>query len=204
MQHEASSSPDRLTLLLAQASGGNVDALNELFPLVYDELRGLAHSRLRAERHGHTLNTTALVHEAYLKLVAHERVDWQNRAHFYAVASQAMRRILVNYAETRRTAKRGGGAQHVVLQDSMLPFTESQLDEILVLDEALDRLKEFSPRGADVVIYRFYGGLTHDEIAHVLGTSVVTVRRAWSTAKSWLRRELREGVPALESTPEPP
>jgi RNA polymerase sigma factor (TIGR02999 family) len=196
MRPDPPSPPDRLTALLAQASGGNVDALNELFPLVYDELRRVARSRLRAERGDHTLNTTALVHEAYIKLVGQNRVQWQNRAHFYAVASRAMRRILINYAEARRAGKRGGGALHVVLADSELAFTDDQLDDFMALEEALERLKAFSPRGADVVTYRFFGGLTHDEIAHVMGTSAVTVRRAWTSAKSWLRRELHDaGAP---------
>jgi RNA polymerase sigma factor (TIGR02999 family) len=185
---------ERLTLILARASNGNVDALNELFPLVYDELRRLARSHLRGERSDHTLNTTALVHEAYLRLVGQDRVEWQNRAHFHAVASQAMRRILINYAEARRARKRGGGRVQVTLEAAGLVIPDARLDELLALDQALDRLKSFNARGADVVVYRFFGGLTYDEIAHVLGTSTVSVRRAWSSAKSWLRRELRDTV----------
>lgn len=188
-----------ITRLLAEASGGNIEALNRLFPLVYDELRNLARSRLQSERAGHTLNTTALVHEAYMKLVDQTRVDWQNRAHFYAVASQAMRRILINYAHARKAAKRGGGAAHVPLEDAVV-FTEDQVEELLALDQALDRLKEFNQRGADVVVYRFFGGLTYDEIAEVLDTSPVTARRAWTTAKSWLRRELAEAVPGWDGS----
>ena len=198
MQPTPSADAERLTSLLVMASDGNVDALNELFPLVYDELRRLARSRRRAERSDHTLNTTALVHEAYLKLVQQNRVQWQNRAHFYAVASRAMRRILINYAEARRAAKRGGGAVHAPLDEGMAHFSDAQVDELLALDEALERLKAFNPRGAEVVVYRFFGGLTHEEVAHVMGTSPVTVRRAWSTARSWLRRELREALPGWE------
>jgi RNA polymerase sigma factor (TIGR02999 family) len=194
MESSRRSPSDPVTELLAAASGGNVDALNRLFPLVYDELRRLARNRLRAERNDHTLNTTALVHEVYLKLVEQERVEWQNRAHFYAIASRAMRRILINYAEMRKAGKRGGGAVHYALEDAGLVFREDQADELLALDEALNRLKAFNPRGADVIEYRFFGGLTHEEIAEVLGTSVITVRRVWSSAKSWLRRELREGL----------
>jgi RNA polymerase sigma factor (TIGR02999 family) len=182
---------DQITELLAAASGGNVDALNRLFPLVYDELRRLASNRLRAERGDHTLNTTALVHEAYLKLIEQTRVQWQNRAHFYAIASRAMRRILINYAEMKKADKRGGGAAPLALEEAGFEFRDEQVDELLALDEALDRLKDFNPKGADVVVFRFFGGLTHEEIAQVMGTSTITVRRSWTTAKSWLRRELR-------------
>jgi RNA polymerase sigma factor (TIGR02999 family) len=193
-----SASSDQLTELLAGASGGNVDALNRLFPLVYDELRRLAHSRLRSEREGHTLNTTALVHEAYLRLVDQSRVQWQGRAHFYAVASRVMRRILINHAEARHAAKRGGNAEHVAIEDVGVELDDAQIDELLALDQALHRLKEFNARGADVIEYRFFGGLTYEEIAEVTDTSAITVRRAWVTAKSWLQRELRETLPGWE------
>lgn len=184
-----------LTELLAEASAGNVEALNRVFPLVYGELRHLARSRRRWERDDHTLNTTALVHEAYLRLVDQRRVQWQNRAHFYAVASQAMRRILVNHAEKRNAQKRGSGAEHVALPGLVAaPDGEDTID-VLALDQALERLKAFNERGADVVTYRFFGGLTYEEIAEVMGTSAVTVRRAWTAARFWLRRELREGTP---------
>lgn len=177
-----------------------MEALNELFPLVYDELRRLARRRLRREREGHTLTPTALVHEAYLKLVGQTRVEWQNRAHFYAVASQAMRRILVNHAEARNAQKRGGSARHLSLDEVELAFTDDEVEELLVLDRALERLTEFNPRGADVVVYRFFGGLTHAEIAEVMDTSAVTVRRAWGAARSWLRRELRESLPGWDGS----
>jgi RNA polymerase sigma factor (TIGR02999 family) len=197
---ESAPHPDqgRVTQLLAAASGGNVDALNELFPLVYEELRGIARNRLRDERPGHTLNTTALVHEAYLKLVEQSRVQWQNRAHFFAVASRAMRRILVNYAEMKKAAKRGGGQVPIALEDAGIAFRDEQVDELLALDDALKKLGEFNARGAQVVEYRFFGGLTHEEIADILGTSVITVRRAWATSRSWLRRELRAALPGWE------
>jgi RNA polymerase sigma factor (TIGR02999 family) len=177
-----------------------VEALNELFPLVYDELRRLARRRLRREREGHTLTPTALVHEAYLKLVGQTRVEWQNRAHFYAVASQAMRRILINHAEARNAQKRGGSAPHLSLDEVELAFTDDEVEELLVLDRALERLTEFNPRGADVVVYRFFGGLTHAEIAEVMDMSAVTVRRAWGAARSWLRRELRESLPGWDGS----
>lgn len=182
-----------ITGLLAQARGGNVEALNRLLPLVYDELRRIAHRRLRVERNGHTLNTTALVHEAYLKLVDQRCVDWQGRAHFYAVASESMRRILINYAHARRAQKRGSGAVHVPLDDALATLDNEQLDELIEIDAALTRLKAFNPRGAEVVVYRFFGGLGHEEIAKIMGVSTVTVRRYWTAAKAWLRAELSGG-----------
>jgi RNA polymerase sigma factor (TIGR02999 family) len=187
---EDSTGPANLTELLEHASGGNAEAFNRLFPLVYEELRVIARGRLRSERAGHTLNTTALVHEAYLKLIDQTRVHWQNRAHFFAIASRAMHRILINYAEMRNAGKRGGGAPHVPLEDAGIALTESQVEELLVLDDALSRLRTFNEEGADVVVYRFFGGLTYDEIAEVTGTSAITARRRWTAARAWLRREL--------------
>jgi RNA polymerase sigma factor (TIGR02999 family) len=184
-----------VTRLLAEASGGNADALNRLVPLVYDELRKIAHAQLRRERAGHTLNTTALVHEAYVKLVDQDRVEWRDRTHFYGVAAQAMRRILVNYAEARGAQKRGGGSEKVPLDESLVALDDAQLDELLALDQALNRLQAFNPRGARVVEYRFFAGLQHDEVAEIMELSTVTVRRAWSAAKSWLRQELSVGAP---------
>jgi RNA polymerase sigma factor (TIGR02999 family) len=186
---------ESLTELLEHASGGNAEAFNRLFPLVYEELRILARSRLRSERDGHTLNTTALVHEAYLKLIDQTRVQWQNRAHFFAIASRAMHRILINYAHMRKAEKRGGGAAHVPLEEAGIEMTQGQVDELLGLDQALDRLREFNERGADVVVYRFFGGLTHEEIAEVMDTSAITVRRSWTAARAWLRRELTTPLP---------
>lgn len=181
---------DLVGVLLAQASAGNVEALNTLFPIVYEELRRLARSRRRGEREDHTLNTTALVHEVYLKLAGQSRVHWQGRSHFYAVASRAMRRILINHAEARRAAKRGGGVVPLELNELSLVLSDDQAEELLALDAALDRLKVFNARGADVIVQRFFGGLTHEEIAESMDTSVITVRRAWTAARSWLRREL--------------
>lgn len=190
---EPSRTPDEsgeVTRLLAQASGGNVEALNEVFPLVYDELRRIAHQRMRAERDGHTLNTTALVHEAYLKLVDQTRVEWRSRTHFYAVASEAMRRILVNYAHARRAAKRGGDSVHVPLDEALVSLSDEQVDELIEVDEALTRLQAFNPRGAKVLVHRLFGGFGHAEIAEIMGISEATVRRSWSAAKAWLRGEL--------------
>ncbi len=186
---------DQLTALLEAASGGNAEALNRAFPLVYDALRGLARSQLRSERPGHTLSTTALVHEAYLKLVGQRDVQWRGRAHFYAIASQAMRRILLNHARGRRAAKRGGDPVPIRLEQAGLRVPDERLDDLLALDEAIERLQAFNPRGADVVVYRFFGGLSYEEIADAMDTSVVTVRRAWTAARTWLHRELSQAMP---------
>ncbi len=179
-----------VTRLLRDASFGNREAFDRLLPLVYAELRILAQSQLRRERDGHTLNATALVHEAYVRLVGQERVEWAGRAHSYGVAAQAMRRVLINYAESRRAQKRGGGAVHVPLDEAAPVLSSDEAGDLVDLDEALTRLEAFNERGARVVEYRFFGGLTHEEIADVLGLSTITVRRAWTVAKSWLRREL--------------
>ncbi len=180
-----------ITELLAEARHGKRDALDRLLPLVYDELRRLAHHRLRFERPDHTLNTTALVHEAYLKLVDQERVDWANRSHFFAIAAQAMRRLLVNYAEMRAAVKRGGGAVHLPLEDAPIAVSDAE--------------ERFNERGCRVVEYRFFAGLSYEEIGEVMGTSPITVRRAWAAAKSWLRRELGpELVTGPSAHPSPP
>lgn len=194
-----------ITELLAEARHGKRDALDRLLPLVYDELRRLAHHRLRFERPDHTLNTTALVHEAYLKLVDQERVDWANRSHFFAIAAQAMRRLLVNYAEMRAAVKRGGGAVHLPLEDAPIAVSDAEAARYLALDEALRRLERFNERGCRVVEYRFFAGLSYEEIGEVMGTSPITVRRAWAAAKSWLRRELGpELVTGPSAHPSPP
>lgn len=188
-----------VTRLLHDASHGNRQAFDELLPLVYDELRRVAQNQMSREREDHTLSATALVHEAYVKLVGQDRVEWGGRSHFFAIAAQAMRRVLVTYAEARRAAKRGGGARALSLDDpTHLPpdtagLTAAQAEDVLDLDDALARLAAFNPRGAQVVEYRFFGGLTHPEIAEVLGVSEVTVRRAWTAARAWLRRDLGDG-----------
>ena len=180
--------------MLERASQGNRGAFDKLLPHVYGELKELARAKLRREASGHTLNATALVHEAYLNLVGQDRVEWRSRAHFMAVAAQAMRRILIDHARARGREKRGSGEVAVPLDDvqalSTDAFTEDQLAELLSLDEAMRRLREVDAQSADVVAYRFFGGLSHDDIAEVLGVSEVTVRRRWRLAKAWLRREL--------------
>lgn len=184
--------PNEITQMLQGLSNGDQVAMHKLMPVIYEELRQLAHHRLRFERSDMTLNTTALVHEAYFRLVDQHSVKWQNRNHFFAIASQAMRRILVNYAEKRRTLKRGGPQENVRLDDVMDWLSDEQSEEILALDEALERLKLFDERGYQVVIYRFYGGLNYDEIADVMNLTNITVRRAWNAAKLWLNRELKQ------------
>jgi RNA polymerase sigma factor (TIGR02999 family) len=189
-QIESGAETRPVTEVLRQARSGDQDALNRLMVLVYEELHAMAHRKLSFEGTGHTLQTTALVHEAYLKLVDQRNVDWQNRAHFFAVAAVAMRRILVNHAETRLAAKRGGGSVALSLDDANVAAGEVRDDQLLALDEALTRLAQFNERGARVVEYRFFGGLGYDEIATTMGLSTITVRRAWESARAWLRREL--------------
>ena len=179
----------RATELLLSLGNGNREALDELVPLVYDELRAIARGKLRYERSGHTLNTTALVHEAYLKLVQFDRVQWQSRAHFLAIAAQAMRNILVNHALRRKRVKRGGGAPHAPLEEAAdLPATEA--DRILSLDAALDRLTAVNPRHARIVECRFFGGMTIEETAIALEISPATAKRDWTLMRAWLGREL--------------
>jgi RNA polymerase sigma factor (TIGR02999 family) len=179
--------------MLAELNGGNRTVLDAILPRVYDELRAMARRKLRGERANHTLNTTALVHEAYEKLVQQDRMTWQNRAHFMGVAALSMRRILINYAHKRNAQKRGGGEPVVTFEDGMAP-RDVHAAELIDLDDALKRLEDLSERQATVVTYRFFGGLTQKEIAEVLNVSVPTVRRDWRLARAWLSRELREDV----------
>lgn len=198
-RHADVTDAQRITQLLRQATteGRRGQAFDALFPLVYEELQALARGRLEHEREGHTLNTTALVHEAYLRLVRQTRIAWQSRAHFYAVASQAMRRVLVDYARRRGAEKRGGKGERLsldVFEGGLARDDEVRPDDVVALDEVLRRLAERDPRAAEVVEYRVFGGLRHAEIAEVLGVSEVTVRRSWTFAKLWLRRELSQGA----------
>lgn len=186
------SSPQSVTQLLVSWGGGDRAALDELMPVVYDELRRLAEGYLRRERHDHTLQPTALVHEAYLRLVDQRSVNWQNRAQFFGLAAQMMRRILVNHAEARRAGKRGGSAERVSLDEAVSFFEERELD-LAVLDEALNALSALDPQQGQIVELRFFGGLTVEEAAGVLGLSPATVKREWDSAKLWLRRQLGSG-----------
>jgi RNA polymerase sigma factor (TIGR02999 family) len=182
-------SPGHATQLLIDWSGGDRAALAELTPLIYDELHRLAHRYLRRERGGHTLQTTALVNEAYLRLVDQRNLRWQNRAHFFGIAAQIMRRILIDYARRRQYAKRGGGAPHVPL-DEVAVLAEERAADLVALDEALDSLASIDPQQSRVVELRFFGGLTVEETAEVLKLSHDMVKREWSTAKAWLYREM--------------
>ncbi len=178
-----------VTKLLVALSEGNHEALDKLFPIVYGALQRVAHRQLLSERRDHTLNTTALVHEVYLKLVKLDRVQWKGRAHFFALAAQAMRLILVDYARQHRAAKRGSGAPHLSL-DEIVVMTPSHAEELLSLDTALQSLEAINERHARVVECRFFGGMGVKETAAVLGISSATVKRDWTMARAWLNREL--------------
>jgi RNA polymerase sigma factor (TIGR02999 family) len=179
-----------VTELLRQWTEGRQDALDRLLPEIYGELRRLAASYLRRERLDHTLQPTALVHEAFLRLVDQRAVRWQNRAHFFGIAAQAMRRILVDHARGRVAGKRGAGERPLPIDDAIV-FAEMPSAEILALDDALTRLAAVDPRQSRVVELRFFGGLTMEETAEVMGISPATVGREWTVAKAWLYAELR-------------
>lgn len=178
-----------VTQLLVDWSNGDQRALNSLLPLVYDELHRLAEHYMRRERFDHTLQPTALVNEAYLRLVDQTRVRWRNRAHFMGVAAQLMRRVTVKHAERHRAAKRGGGVLKVPFDEAASAGTASD-EDVIAVDEALVRLKALDPRQSRVVELRFFGGLTGKEMAEVLGVSPATIDREWRMARAWLHREL--------------
>lgn len=179
--------------LLIAWKAGDESALARLLPLVYDELHTLASKHLRGERPDHTLQPTALIHEAYLRLVGAD-VQWEGRVHFFAVAAQTMRRILVDHARARGRAKRGGGAQPITLDEALAVSPEPTVD-VVAIDEALERLSALDPRKARVVELHFFGGMTYDETAAALGVSAATVDRELRVAKAWLYRELRPEAP---------
>ena len=185
-------SPNEVTRLLVDWGNGNQAALDDLIPLVYDELRRLAGRYMRRESPGHTLQTSALVNEAYLRLVDQKSVQWQNRAHFFGVAAQLMRRILLDHARSRSRAKRGGGVQMVSLADQAVITKE--VSEVIALDEALKDLTEMDPRKSQIVEMKFFGGLTNEEVAEVLKVTSRTVEREWRKAKAWLNRALSKGA----------
>ena len=191
-----------VSTLLRAWSNGDQHALARLTPIVYDELRRLAHFHMKRERAGHSLQTTALVNEVYIRLVDYTRMHWQDRAHFFAVSAQLMRRILVDYAR-RRNLKRGAGMRRIELEDAALLGGEQSAD-LVALDDALNELARLDPRKVQVVELRFFGGLSVDETAEVLKVSPVTVRRDWSTAKIWLYGAMTgrtgDGFAALETT----
>ena len=185
----STTSHQHITQLLVDWSNGDRAALDKLMPLVYDELRRRAHHYMRNERPGHTLQTTGLVNEAYLKLVDHQNMRWQNRAHFFAIAAQVMRRILVDYGRSRQREKRGGNAVRVSL-DEVAVMSRERSAELIALDDALSKLAAFDERKSQVVELRFFGGLNNEEVGEVLKVHPNTVMRDWNFAEAWLRREL--------------
>jgi len=183
-------SPHEVTQLLIAWRQGNQSALDQLLPLVYDELHRLAKRYMRGEARGHTLQTTALVNEAYLRLIEQPGIEWQDRAHFFALAARIMRFLLVDHARTRQAAKHGGGQRQVTL-DEVAAIVPERSAELLALDEALGRLATLDGRQSQIVELRYFGGLSVEETAEVLGVSEITVKREWLKAKAWLYRELR-------------
>jgi len=181
----------RITKLLIEVQEGDKQAHNALFEAVYNQLRNIARMQLRSERRGHTLSKTALVHEAYIKLLDLSRVEWQDRAHFYAIASKAMRQILVDYARKRNAEKRGGERQRVTLQEDMLDL-EQHAEDIIALNDLIDKMNEFDERKSKVVEMRFFAGMTIREIAELLDVSTRTVDRDWLKARTWLHKELKK------------
>ena len=183
------SATSELTELLIDWSNGDQSALDRLMPIVDRELHRIAHYHMRREDPSHTLQTSALVNEAYLKLINQRQVKWQNRAHFFAIAAQLMRRILVDHARGQHRAKRGGNADQVNLSDVVVS-SDARSEDLIALDEAMRKLAEIDPQKNSIVEMRYFGGLSMDEIAEVLGISKPTVRRHWKMAKAWLRREI--------------
>lgn len=182
-----------ITRLLQAHHRGDREAFDRLVPLVYDRMRRIARGQLARSGRGHTLSTTALVHEAYVQLVAETGVDWQDRAHFYAICARAMRRILVDYARMRLARKRGGAVPHVTLTGDLATATGTSAEMVLAVDRAVERLASFNPRLAQIVECRSFAGMTEEETADALGTSLRTVQREWMRARAWLRKELDEG-----------
>ena len=183
------SMPKEITRLLIAWNRGDESARDKLMPLIYDELRGLARGVLRRERINHTLQPTALVHEAFLRLVDQNQVNWQNRAHFFGIAARLMRQILVNHAEARRAAKRGGSAERLSLNEIDHFVAEKEID-LVALNEALNNLERIDPQQGQIVELRYFSGLTIEEVAEVMNISPATIKREWNTARAWLRREL--------------
>lgn len=180
----------QVTIYLREYQSGNREVLDELFPLVYEELRKLAANRLRGERDDHTLQPTALVHEAYLRLIEQHTQNWQNRAHFFGLAAEMMRRILINYANNRNAEKRFGNQTRIAL-DELVTFSEQRDVNLIQLDEVLKELAGFDEKQARIVELKFFGGLTNEEIAEVLGVSDSTVKREWRIAKAWLSERMK-------------
>jgi RNA polymerase sigma factor (TIGR02999 family) len=185
--------PGEVTLLLTTLRRGDRGVLDQLLPAIYEHLRAIAHRELRRERTDHTLSTTALVHEVYLKLSAADTLTWKDRAHFFAVCAQAMRRVLVNYAIEKQTGKRGANAPHLPLDDAMVA-AQSRPDDLLWVNDSLDRLTGLNPRLTRVVECRVFGGMSVKDTAEALALSPATVKRDWTLARAWLRRDLEAGT----------
>ena len=185
-----SQEPQEITQMLLELTDGNEEVVNQILPHIYDELRRLASSYLRRERSNHTLQPTALVHEAYMKLIDQSRVKWQNRAHFFGIAAQVMRRILMDHARKHTAEKRGGDAEVLPIEEEILIVSHDKSAELVALDDALNQLAEMDERKAKIVELRYFGGLSIEETAEVLGVSVPTVNREWRMAKAWLYSEI--------------
>ena len=179
-----------ITQLLIELTGGREDVVDQILPVVYDELRRLAGSYLRRERSDHTLQPTALVHEAYMKLIDHKQVRWQNRAHFFGIAAQVMRRILMDHARKHKADKRGGSAEKLPIDEEILVVSNESSSQLLALDDALKTLAQMDPDKAKIVELRYFGGLSIEETAEVMGVSVPTINRHWKLAKAWLYGQL--------------
>ena len=179
-----------VTQMLIELTDGKKDVVGEILPLIYGELRKLASSYLRKERGNHTLQPTALVHEAYMKLIDQTQVKWQNRAHFFGIAAQVMRRILLDYARKHKAEKRGGAGENVALDENLIIIQSEKSAELIALDEALDNLAKIDEMKAKIVELRYFGGLSVEETAEVLDVSVITVKRHWKMAKAWLYGQL--------------
>ena len=191
LNHVTDNSKSAVTQLLSELQSGKSGAADQLLPLVYHELRRIAGSYMRRERSNHTLQATALVHEAYLQLVDQTRVDWKNRAHFFGVAAQLMRRILVEHARAHHAQKRGGSANKLSLEEAINYFPQKEMT-LVALDDSLKELEKLDPRQSKIVELRFFGGLTTDEVSEVMGISTATIEREWRSARAWLHTQLSD------------
>jgi len=185
--------PSDITQLLIEMTDGNTEVVNQILPLIYSELRKLASSYLRRERSNHTLQPTALVNEAYLKLIDQKKVKWQNRAHFFGIAAQVMRRILLDHARKHTAEKRGGDAELLPIEEEILIVSHEKSAELIALDEALENLAKIDEQKARIVELRYFGGLSIEETAEVMGVSVPTINRQWRMAKAWLYGQVARG-----------
>jgi RNA polymerase sigma factor (TIGR02999 family) len=183
-------SANEITQMLMELTDGNTDVVNQILPHIYDELKRLAGSYLRRERPDHTLQPTALVHEAYMKLIDQKNVRWQNRAHFFGIAAQVMRRILMDHARKHKAEKRGGEADKLPIDEGIIVVSQESSSQLLALDDALKTLAELDPQKAKIVELRYFGGLSIEETAEVMGVSVPTINRQWKMAKAWLYGQL--------------